>query len=273
MAGENSGPDTASGTANFDSLFLANAAVITPVRESGSEIAGTDFGPEQTKNPEHDDLARALADAPAPQWTQPEPAAVFDFSDRPDRTAARTPPLVWAALVFAIVVPPVGLVLSIVARTLPRRGRLARSWPLPVATTVSIVLTIVLIVVAAIGGIFAKQAADEAAIVSASAGYCASLAETPGVLSSPGFGWPIDKASVSDSIASMTAYEERWQNLALIAPAGVASDTTAIAETAAALISSAESSRTIDVQGNLDRISSVTGATAIPAYVAKYCGN
>jgi hypothetical protein len=201
------------------------------------------------------------------------PSSVFDFSERPDRARARTSPLVWAALVTAFIAPPIGIALSVLARVLPQRTRGAKTWPLAVSTPVSIILTVVLIVGAAIGGIFAKQAADEAAIVSASAPFCDSLAETPGVLSTPGFGWPTDKVAVSDSIANMTAFQQRWEGLASIAPDGVSSDAAAIAQAASSLVAGAEATKSVDRQSNLDQISLVTSSTGIPAYVAQYCGN
>lgn len=290
MAQENSGAGSPTGAVDFDGLFLPGAHVLASPADSAAER-------------EHAALTQALASAPGPSWGgAPTPAEtvfpdtgaaassvtgdssprvasgtgaspVFDFSDRPERQSARTPPLVWAALVFAFVAPPVGVVLSILARVLPQRGRGGKTWPVAVATPVSIILTVCLLVGGAIGGIFAKQAADEAAIVADSAAFCTSLNETPGVLGTAGFGWPSENASVTDSIANMTAYQERWATLASIAPAGISGDAESIAESAGLLVSNAEASRSIDRQGNLDQISSVTASTGIPAYVAQYCGN
>src|SRR4051812_35500687 len=77
-----------------------------------------------------------------------------------------------------------------------RRATVDRSIALP--------LVIVLVAVAVLGGAafagwyLVKTSEDE--VKADSAAFCTSLAETPGVLTQPGFGWPTDGADLSTTL-------------------------------------------------------------------------
>ena len=109
------------------------------------------------------------------------------------------------------------------------------------------------------------------AIVAESAEFCDSLAETPGVLDTAGFGWPTESSSVTASIAAMTAYRDRWTALAGVAPTDIADDAAALASIASTIVDNATASQSIDPQGSLDQVSDVANSTGIRAYTNKYC--
>ena len=199
------------------------------------------------------------------------PTPIFDFSDRQAPERPRTSVLGWVSLVLAFLAPPLGLVLSIIARIVARHRHGWRTWPVTLATGVSIALTVVVIVGGFLAGILGTQTAGVQAIVDESAPFCDSLAETPGVLDTAGFGWPTEASSVKASIAAMTEYRDRWASLAKIAPSGIADDAAAIAKVAAAQVDNATATRSIDPQASLDQVSRVSNATGIRAYTNKYC--
>ena len=178
----------------------------------------------------------------------------------------------WLALVLAIVLPPIGLVLSIVVRAISRHRT---GWSSAVARTATVLGTVFTIIAAMIGLVFGSVLADaagEAQLRADSAPFCSSLAETPGVLETPGYGWSNDPLPIAESLEAMTAYQQRWSSLADVAPAPVRADVAAVAAGAQTLITEVETTRSIDRQGNLDRISTLTAGSAIPAFVGVYCG-
>lgn len=196
---------------------------------------------------------------------------VLDFSDRPERSKPRASPLEWAALALAILAPPLGLVVSIAARIVASRTHGWITRVLSIATVVSIVLTIIVAAGAVVSTLVGQSEAAEAKIVADSAPFCAALDETPGVLDAPGYGWPTERLSIPDSIVAMQAYQERWAGLAAIAPDGIRPGVRSVADAAQSLTNSLVTTQVIDRERNLEQISTVTRATGIPAYVAKYC--
>lgn len=243
------GPGT--GMPGFDSLLATgpvDSADAAPTADPGEHtpVAQTDSGPQLVP-------------------------VLFDFSDREPPRRPRTSVLGWISLVFAFVAPPLGLVLSVIARIVARHRHGWRTWPVTLATVVSVSLTIVLIVGALVAGILGTQTAGVDAIVAESAEFCDSLAETPGVLDTAGFGWPTESSSVTTSITAMTAYRDRWTELAGIAPSAIADDAAALATVAGTIVDNATASQSIDPQGSLDQVSDVANSTGIRAYTNKYC--
>lgn len=235
----------------FDSL-LATGSVDGP-------------GTELPVGPEH-----KIPDGHATTGPQLVPI-LFDFSDREPPRRPRTSILGWISLAFAFLAPPIGLVLSIIARLVARHRHGWRTWPVTLATVVSVALTIVLIVGGFVAGILGTQTAGVDAIVAESAEFCDSLAETPGVLDTAGFGWPTESSSVTASIAAMSDYRDRWTTLAEIAPSGIADDVEALATVASTIVDNATSSQSIAPQASLDQVSAVANSTRIRAYTNEYC--
>jgi len=104
-----------------------------------------------------------------------------------------------------------------------------------------------------------------------SAQLCASLAETPGVLGQPGFGWPTDGADLATTLELMKGYQARWDSIAASAPPTIKPDATAVAAAAGIIVSGVETSKSIDRPTTLSTMDGVTSQTAIPAWVDKYC--
>lgn len=234
---------------------------------------GTGHTPTETPVSAFDFMLRA--DAPATPAAGDalvaQTPAVLDFSDRPERTRPRASPLEWAALVLAVVAPPVGLLTSIAARIVASRTHGWITRVLRAATVVSIVLTVAVGIGAIASTVIGQREAAQATLVADSAPFCAALDETPGVLELPGYGWPTERLSIPDSIVAMQAYQERWAGLAAIAPDGILPGVRSVADAAQSLTNSLVTTQVIDRARNLEQISTVTRASGIPAYVSTYC--
>ena len=141
--------------------------------------------------------------------------------------------------------------------------------------TLAVPLIVTLVSVAVVGGaIFAGYTLvnnSELEVKADSAALCASLAETPGVLSQPGFGWPTDGADLVTTLDLMKAYQTRWDAIAASAPPTIKPDVTAVASAAGIIVSGIETSKSIDRPTTLTTMDGVTSKTAIPAWVDKYC--
>ena len=148
-----------------------------------------------------------------------------------------------------------------------RSGMDGRSFAVP------IVITVVAILVVA-GSVFTGWTLvqqSEAAVKADSAAFCANLAETPGVLAQPAFGWPTEGADLATTLDLMKGYQARWEAVAAIAPATIKPDTRAVADAAAAVVDGIVASKSIDRQASLAAMQKVTSATDIPAWSNKYC--
>lgn len=203
---------------------------------------------------------------------RPTAREVFNFSDRPARVKPRTSVLEWVGLVLAVVVPPLGLLVTVVARIIVRYRHHWTTTVAKTATVVSIVLTLVLAAGAVVYSVIAEKDAEAARVVAAAQPLCDGLAQTPGVLELEGYGWPTAVAPIADTLAAMTAYQQQWQQLAELAPASAKAGTTAIAAQAAILVTAVETTQAIDRTRNLSTMKSVTDVSGLPQYVATYCG-
>jgi hypothetical protein len=190
------------------------------------------------------------------------------------RQRARTTGLGWAALVFAFLVPPLGFVLSLVARAFSLRRFRRTTSVISLALTLSIVFTLLAGAGGVVALVFAQAAEKEKQITADSQPFCTSLATTPGVLDQPAYGWPTDVKPLADSLVDMNAYATRWKALAAIAPDGIHKVVKSVVDAATTIINNVTVSQTIDRDANLASMVSVTSATtSIPEWVAKYCTN
>jgi hypothetical protein len=148
-----------------------------------------------------------------------------------------------------------------------RAGVDGRSVAVPLAIT----LTALLVVggAAFTGWTLVQQ--SEAAVKADSAAFCANLAETPGILSEPAFGWPTGGADLNSSLELMRGYQTRWEAIAAVAPATIELDVRAVADAAASVTEGIVASKSIDRQASLAAMQSVTSKTDIPAWASKYC--
>jgi len=239
----------------------------------GTGEASTDLVPIEPAPSAFDFLLRSDAAAPVDDDAgepAPRPAA-FDFSDRPEREVPKASPLEWASLGLAVVLPPLGLVLSVVAGFIARRTHGWTTWVVKTATVVGAILTVVLIAGGVVFTAIGNAEAADAKIVADSAAFCAALDETPGVLDQPGFGWPTERSAIPETIVGMQAYLDRWTSLTDVAPAGVRPGVRSVANAAQSLLTAVQTTQVIDRERNLSDINSVTSASGITQYVAKYC--
>ena len=206
-----------------------------------------------------------------PVYTDTAPR-ILDFSDRPRRTKPKASVLEWIGLVLAVVAPPLGLLVTVVARIVARSLHHWTTTVAKVATVVSIVLTVVLAGGAVAYSIVADKEAAEARVLAKAQPLCDALAATPGVLDTPAYGWPVDVAPLATTLDSMRAYQTHWTELAAIAPDSATANLEAIAGQAAILVTAVETNSAIDRPGNLAKMKAVTDVSGLPAWTAKYCG-
>jgi hypothetical protein len=225
--------------------------------------------PEQPRERSEFDLL--LERSAGPRVSTDTAPHVLDFSDRPDSAKPRTSVLEWIGLVLAVIAPPLGLLVTLVARIVTRYRHHWTTTVAKTATVVSIVLTVLLAVGAVVYSVVSENDAAEARVLAAAQPLCDGLAETPGVLELEAYGWPTEIAPIADTLAAMKVYQEHWQQLAALAPASAKAGTTAIADQAAILVTAVESTQAIDRSGNLRTMKAVTDVSGLPQYAATYC--
>jgi len=141
--------------------------------------------------------------------------------------------------------------------------------------SLAVPIIVTLVSVAVVGGAaFAGYTVvnnSELEVKADSAALCANLAETPGVLSEPGFGWPTGGADITTTLDLMKAYQTRWETIAASAPPTIKPDVTAIAASAGIVVTGIETAKSVDRPATLATMDRVTSKTAIPAWVDKYC--
>lgn len=201
-----------------------------------------------------------------------DPSGVaFEFGLQSSRVAPRTTALEWMSLLFAVVVPPLGFVLSMLARGLAFR---ARRWTTPigkVATVLSIIFTIVAGFAYFVYADFAQRADARSALVTQSGPLCQLASDNPGIMQSPTFGWPAPVGTLTETIEAMHVFEQRWIELSETAPAAVKADVAAVAAAATTFATETEASRVLNDGSNVERMTLIVSASSVPAWVAEYC--
>jgi len=195
---------------------------------------------------------------------------VFALPPREHTPRRTTSVLDWVALALAVLVAPLGLLVSIVAVIV---GKVRNGWASRIAKVgiaVGVVLSLGLAGVGVVLGNDARDAAAEAAIVSSSAEFCSAV-DSSQILADDDLAWPAVGDTVSLSLRAMHRYQKTWTALAEAAPTGVTADVTRVKGIVDGLVSSVESTRTIDDERNVTTMRTAASSTVIPAYVAKYC--
>lgn len=194
------------------------------------------------------------------------------FEHRPRSKSRATSVLDWIAFALAFLAPPIGLLAGIATLIV---GRARRGWTSTIgraAVAIALVLTLALGAGGVIAGnLLARQSAFEA-VVASSRQYCAALRTDPAALQSDTFAWPALSDTIDESITAMQGYATFWTGLEKIAPAGIRRDTESVAAAATGIVASVQTTRVLDDAGNIARMQRVVAASAIPAWVAKYCG-
>ncbi|MEP6843010.1 MAG: hypothetical protein ABJA11_05785 [Pseudolysinimonas sp.] len=200
-----------------------------------------------------------------PEGSEPVPS-----EEEPD--LGRSTLLERIGLGLSVVVGPVGLIVGIVnaARSAHRRG-----WVIGLVRA-SIAIGVVMTVVIAIGGYYQytqfKQQQQHAQTAAASAAFCAAIKAQPSMVQLPTFGWPAVAASIPDSLTAMQAYQDRWEKLAKVSPAGIKADVSKVAAAAKAIIADVTVARTVDDPSNVAVMSSLASTSGVPAWHSEYCG-
>jgi hypothetical protein len=177
----------------------------------------------------------------------------------------------WVALVLAVIAPPVGVLAAIAAIFLGLRRNGFPALVAKIALAIGVVLSIVVSV-----GLFAvhdaqqRQAAHDA-IVASSAEYCSQLKASPGLLSSPTYGFPGAADTIPDSIAAVQKYQTFWSGLVKVAPAGIKIGTQNIATAANSILTSVSTSRVFDESANDAEMQGVVSTSGIDTWVSQYC--
>jgi hypothetical protein len=202
---------------------------------------------------------------------EPDRALPFDFSERPQQSTPKAGLSDWMSLVLAVVLPPLGLLASIVVRIVSYRSKGWTSKVARAATIVGVIMTLV-----AGGGLFAvnmivEQEAAEQARVAASVPLCLALGETPGVLDEPAFGWPLEVAALPETLELMKSYQAQWTALSALAPVDQVSAVRSVAVAAQTLVSSVETTTSIDRQRNLEQMTKITRQAGLNSWHSNYC--
>jgi hypothetical protein len=188
------------------------------------------------------------------------------------RTRSANGPLDWAAFVVAFVAPPLGALLGVGAAVAGSRTKGYAASIAKAAIGIGAALTLVLGVAFIV---YTKVSDDQAAhdaIVASSRAYCAKLESNPAALASDTFGWPAPGETIPASITSMQSYETTWKSLVRLAPAGIRADTQRVESAAASIISSVQSTQTLDDADNVAQMHDVVAETGIKSWVSNYCG-
>jgi hypothetical protein len=192
------------------------------------------------------------------------------YEEPPDLDRTTTAEKVAFALAF--VVPPVGLIASIVAAAQSARRRGWVHGFVRAALAISIVTTLV----AGIAGAFAYKTLEDqqrhAAIEAASTQFCSTVADQPDMITLPTFGFPGPGASIPDTVAAIQEYIDRFDGLAAVSPSGIRPDVTRVADVAREILATIESTRLVDNEANIANMTSVAASTGIPGWAAEYCG-
>jgi hypothetical protein len=176
------------------------------------------------------------------------------------------------AFILAFLVPPAGLIASIVAAVQSSRER---GW-VHRFVKVGLVISLLLSVVAGFAGVNLFKALDDArkhdAIAAASTQFCQTIADRPDMISPPAFGFPAPAASIPDTISSIQEYVDRWDALATVSPSGIRPDVKRVADAARGILTTVTESRLVDNDQNVQVMSSVATSTKVVGWSEEYCG-
>ena len=191
--------------------------------------------------------------------------------DVDEEQLARSTVLERILFVLAFVLPPIGLIGSIVAAI---RSDRRRGWVIALVRA-GIAVGVVFSVLVAVGGyagykvLRQQQAHDQT--VAASAAFCAAFTKDPTLAGSDG-GWPQPAATVADSVTAMQAFVTRWKAVAAVSPAGIQPGVTGIANAGSEVIDSVNAQHTIDDTQNRQVVQSAVAASGTADWRAEYCG-
>ena len=175
------------------------------------------------------------------------------------------------ALVLAVVLPPIGLIASVVGAIGSTRRRGWVVGVLKAGITVGVVMTLLTGIGGSIGYTLFEQHRQHDETAASSSAFCATIRADPTMIQKPTFGWPAVAASIPDSLSAMQEYQARFAKLAKVSPSGIQADVTKIATAAQQIIASVTVARTVNDASNIAVMTSVADASDVPAWYAEYC--
>jgi hypothetical protein len=192
-----------------------------------------------------------------------------DYEEPPnlDRTTAGEK----AAFALAFLIPPAGLIASIVAAANSSRRR---GW-IHGFVRAALVISIVTTVAAGIAGAYGYKVLEDQrrfdSLVAASTQFCSTVAEQPDMVTPPTFGFPGPGASIPETIERIQAYIDRFDGLAAVSPSGIRTDVTRVADAARDILGTIETTRLVNDAQNVANMTNVAESTRIAAWEAQYC--
>lgn len=214
--------------------------------------------------------------------SQPEPAdddptagtqffggGAGDFEEPPNLDATTTAEKIGLGL--AILLPPIGLIASIVNAVQSSRER---GW-VHRLVRISLVVAVIMTVVAGFAGAALYKVIDDGRkhdqIAAASKQFCATVAADPSMVAPPSFGFPAPGATIPDTITSFQAYVDKWTALGKVSPSGIRTDVNRVADAAQTILDDVTNSRLVDDEANQANMSAVAGSTQIVGWDQDYC--
>lgn len=188
-----------------------------------------------------------------------------------------------AAIIAAVVLPPLGLITAIIALI---RGKQVRGWASDLARAAVSVSVVMTIVFAGVGGyvwLTETEKAEQLAVVkaeqrahdrvaAASAPFCEVLAAHPTIYSTadPDYGWPAVDAPAGYN-AAIAEYAGVWAQLAAVAPEGIAVETAAISERVAGIVNIANALGSSNRAGDLLGLHASDDLATVESWYVEYC--
>ncbi|MHA6694802.1 DUF4190 domain-containing protein [Homoserinimonas sp. A520] len=188
-----------------------------------------------------------------------------------------------AALVMAVILPPIGLITAIVALV---RGKQLRGWGSDLARaaiSVSLVMTVVFAGVGAYVWASETEKAEQLAALKAdqrahqlvevaSEPFCGVLAAHPTIYATadPDYGWPAVDAPEGYN-AAIANYAAVWAELAAVAPEGIAEETAAISARVAGVVNIANALGTSNRAGDLLGLHAQNDLATVESWYVEYC--
>ena len=212
---------------------------------------------------------------PRPAQTSPPTGSVglgpLALERHHSRPRSGTGALDWISFVLAFLAPPVGLLAGIAAAISDSRTKGFVASIAKAAIGIGAALSLVLgVALAVVSKIDSDQAAHNA-IVASSRAYCAKLQSNPATLTSDTFGWPSPGNTIPDSISVIESYDATWKSLVAVAPAGILADTKKVESAASSILSSVQSTGTLDNSSNVAQMQNAVATTGISTWVSDYC--
>jgi hypothetical protein len=214
-------------------------------------------------------MAEPAVAGPPPDLSGPLLPGHYEEVD--EERLARSTPVECILFALAFLVPPVGLIGTIVAAA---RSSSRRGWViglLKAGMAVGVVFSLVTAGFAYAGYNVLQQRQAHDRIAAASARFCAAMTKDPTLARGDG-GWPVPEGTVPQSLTAMQGFVDRWNALAKVSPSGIRSKVAAVAAAGAEIVKTVTAQRTIDDAGNRSLVESAVDSSGVQNWRSEYCG-